>query len=177
MTQHVNEKKKAIFLDRDGIINEDTEYPYKPEHIQFKDGIFAFCRSAAQKGYLLVVITNQAGIAKGIYTEQDVQFLHKWMDNKFREQGIAIAGFYYCPYHKDGVIEKYRKDSELRKPKPGMVLQAIKDLNIDITQSKMIGDKESDRIALDGLQSIIVKSRYLQKNYDVVNLQDIESML
>ncbi len=177
MNQNSQKPRKALFLDRDGIINEDTGYPHKPEHIQFKDGIFEFCKKAIDKGYILVVVTNQAGVAKCIFTEKDVQFLHKWMDNKFTEQGIALAGFYYCPYHSDATVSRYKKDSDLRKPKPGMILQAVKDLNIDITQSKMIGDKQSDRIELEGLQSIIVKGPYTHENYDVVNLHAVLKLL
>jgi D,D-heptose 1,7-bisphosphate phosphatase len=169
--------KKALFLDRDGIINEDTEYPHKPEHITFKKGIFEFCKKAIDKGFILVVVSNQAGVAKGYYTEDDVVLLHKWMEDKFREQGISIAKFYYCPYHIEGTVEKYRKDSPLRKPRPGMILQASKDLGIDLEQSVMIGDKPSDRIELEELKSIIVYSKYSLNDYDAENIEALEEMI
>lgn len=168
---------KVIFLDRDGVVNEDTGYPCKPEHIKFTKSIFKFCKTALSKGYILVIISNQAGVAKGYFSEDDVRFLHKWMDNKFREQGIEISGFYYCPFHKDGVIPAYKKDSDMRKPKPGMILQAAKELNIDIKRSIMVGDKISDRINLNGLQSIIIKSKYTSENYDAESLESVEKMI
>lgn len=169
--------KKAVFLDRDGVVNEDTRYPHKPEHVIFKKDIFDFCKIVSEKGYLLVIVTNQAGIAKGHFTEEDVISLHKWMDEEFRKKGIKIAGFYYCPFHADAVILKYKKDSEFRKPKPGMILQAAKELNIDITKSFMIGDKPSDRIALTGLRSMIIKSKYATENYDTTSLMDLIKLL
>ena len=169
--------RKAIFLDRDGVINKDSAYPYKPEHITFTDGIFKFCITALKRGYILVVVTNQAGVAKGHYSEGDVISLHKWMGRKFREQGIEIAAFYYCPYHIDGIVPEYQKDSEDRKPKPGMFFQASKDLGIDIKNSIMVGDKLTDRIELEDLKSIIIKSKYTGDNYDVVSLEEVEKML
>jgi D-glycero-D-manno-heptose 1,7-bisphosphate phosphatase len=170
-------KNKALFLDRDGVINEDSAYPYKPEHIIFKEGIFDFCRKAVEKGYLLVVVTNQAGVAKGKFTEDDVKALHVWMGNQFQERHIPVAGFYYCPFHKDGVVPRYAVDSEWRKPKPGMILQAMKDLDIDETQSIMIGDKLSDRIALAGLRSIILKSNYTPHDYNAENFEELQNMI
>jgi D-glycero-D-manno-heptose 1,7-bisphosphate phosphatase len=169
--------KKAFFLDRDGVINEDTAYPYKPEQIIFKEGIFELCRKAREKGYLIVVLTNQAGVAKGYFLEEDVVRLHAWMNGRFREHGVDIAGFYFCPYHAKATIEKYRVDSDWRKPRPGMVLQAAKDLDIDVSKSLVVGDKESDRINLPGLKSIIIKSKYVPENWDVEGLKDIEPYL
>jgi D,D-heptose 1,7-bisphosphate phosphatase len=170
-------KNKALFLDRDGVINQDVAYPYKPEQIIFVEGIFELCKAAIEKNYLIVVLTNQAGVAKGRFTEEDVVSLHRWMNERFLEQGIKIAGFYYCPYHKEGTIEKYRLDSDLRKPNPGMVLQAEKDLNISIEESLMVGDKNSDRIKLPWLKCIILKSKYVPEGYDIETLKDVESFL
>lgn len=169
--------KMALFLDRDGIINEDTKYPHKPEHITFKKDIFKFCKAVIEKGYILVVVSNQAGVAKGYYSEDDVVFLHKWMENKFRERGITIAGFYYCPYHIEGTVQKYRKDSPMRKPKPGMILQAAKELGIDLKKSVMVGDKPSDRIELKELKSIIVHSKYTGNEYDAEDIVAVEKMI
>jgi len=170
-------KKKALFLDRDGIINEDNGYPHKPEQIVFKSAIFDLCKEAIKKGYIIVVVTNQAGVAKGIFTEEDVILLHKWMKERFKEKGIEISGFYYCPFHKEAVIEKYKKDSNLRKPKPGMFLQAAKDLNIDLSKSIMIGDKDSDRIELPQLKCYIIKSKYCESNYDFDSLEKVKEIL
>jgi D-glycero-D-manno-heptose 1,7-bisphosphate phosphatase len=168
---------KALFLDRDGVINKDVRYPYKPEHIVFMEGIFDLCRTAVDKGYLIVVVTNQAGVAKGYFTEQDVVSLHAWMGERFKEQGVPIAGFYFCPYHKDALVEQYRVDSPLRKPRPGMILQAVKELDIDVTSSLMVGDKPSDRIELPGLRCVILKSGYSGDDGEIESLEQVERFL
>lgn len=170
-------KNKALFLDRDGVINLDCAYPHKKEDIVFSEGIFDLCRKAVEKKYVIVVVTNQAGVAKGYFTEEDVTGLHAWMREEFRRRGIEIAGFYYCPFHKNGIIEKYRRDSDCRKPKPGMFLQAAKDLDISLSRSLMVGDKESDRIKLPGLKCIIIKSKYVPEGFDVEKIKDVESFL
>lgn len=169
--------RKALFLDRDGIINIDCAYPHKPEQIIFTEGIFDLCKEALSRGYLLIVVTNQAGVAKGYFTEEDVRKLHEWMRQKFNERGIEIHAFYYCPFHPKATVEKYRKESDWRKPGPGMILQAVKDFNINITESLMVGDKGSDRISLPGLKSVIVRSKYTAEDYDVVNLSEVEKLL
>lgn len=169
--------EKALFLDRDGIINVDCAYPHKPEQIIFVDGIFDLCRVAIEKGYLLVVVTNQAGVAKGYFSEDDVKRLHEWMKCQFEARGISIQAFYYCPYHPKAAIETYRKDSDCRKPAPGMILAAVSDFNIDITKSMMVGDKTSDRINLPGLRSVIVRSKYCEGEYDVESLADVKALL
>jgi D-glycero-D-manno-heptose 1,7-bisphosphate phosphatase len=166
-------RRKALFLDRDGVIDEDTGYPHKPEHIVFRPGIFEFCRSAVDMGYVIVVVTNQAGVARGRFTEADVRALHAWMGEEFRRRGVEIAGFYYCPYHPEAVLPEYRQDSAMRKPRPGMVLQAAEELGIDIDRSLMVGDKPSDRIELPELRSVIVRSGYASEAYDVERLEDV----
>ncbi|MCE3255443.1 MAG: D-glycero-alpha-D-manno-heptose,7-bisphosphate 7-phosphatase [Rickettsiaceae bacterium] len=140
-------KNKALFLDRDGVINVDYGYVHKIENFHFVDGIFELCQEIQQQGYLIFVMTNQAGIAKGYYTEEQFLELTRWMESEFLNREIKIIKTYYCPYHIDGVIEKYKKDSLDRKPNPGMFLKAITNFNIDPEKSIMIGDKESDIIA------------------------------
>lgn len=170
-------KSKALFLDRDGVINEDVKYPHLPEHIRFCEGIFALCEAAIAKGYLIIVVTNQAGVAKGYFSENDVILLHKWMSEQFKRKNIEITAFYYCPFHEKGTVEPYAIASEYRKPNPGMFLQAAKEYNIDITKSLMIGDKESDRIKLTGLRSIILKSGYTPEMFDIDSLQNVLPLL
>ena len=173
-----NPLRKALFIDRDGIINEDTGYPYLPEHIRFNEAVFPLCKTGARKKYLLIVITNQAGVAKGKFTEQDVTALHEWMAGEFKKHGITVAGFYYCPHHPEASVPEYRIACNCRKPKPGMIEQAIKDFNIDVRGSFVIGDKPSDRIALPGLRSIIVKSRYTAADdFDVEELAHVADYL
>ncbi len=169
--------RRALFLDRDGVINEDTGYPHRPEHIVFMPGIFAFCRAAQGKGYVPVVITNQAGVARGKYTEDAVRELHRWMGERFGDHGVTVAGFYYCPYHRDGIVEEYRRDSPDRKPGPGMFLRAARELDLDLAASVMIGDKPSDRISLPELRCIIIKSTYTGDDYDARSFDDVLELL
>ena len=141
---HICGKTKALFLDRDGVINVDKHHVYRIEDCEFVDGMFDLCREYKKNGYLIIVVTNQAGIAKGIYTENDYFKFRDYIHKEFEKQGCSIDGEYFCPYHKDGTIEKYKKDSFDRKPNPGMIIKAQNDFNIDLSQSVLIGDKQSD---------------------------------
>jgi D-glycero-D-manno-heptose 1,7-bisphosphate phosphatase len=131
--------KKALFLDRDGIINIDKGYVYKIEDFIFTDFIFDLALQYQQQGYLIIVITNQAGIARGYYTIEDFNVLTDWMVQKFYERGIHIAKVYFCPHHPD-----FTGVCECRKPNTGMILDAQKEFDIDLKNSILIGDKESD---------------------------------
>ncbi len=135
---------KAVFLDRDGVINIERCYVHCREDFHFQEGIFELCRAAQSLGYLLVVVTNQAGIARGYYTESEFLDLTDWMIEEFARQETTIARVYYCPYHPVYGIGRYKYDSPDRKPKPGMLLRAQVDLNLDLAQSILIGDKLSD---------------------------------
>lgn len=134
----------ALFLDRDGVINEDYGYVFKSKDFKFIDGIFDLCRYAKQNNFLICVVTNQAGIGRGFYTEEDFWHLTNWMCEVFKVEGIFIDKVYFCPTHLTHGIGKYKVDSIDRKPAPGMIIQAIKELNIDQSRSVLIGDKESD---------------------------------
>jgi D-glycero-D-manno-heptose 1,7-bisphosphate phosphatase len=175
--QEPEKKRRALFLDRDGIINEDTAYPYLPSHIHFNEAVFPLCKKAMELGYLLIVITNQAGVAKGKFAERDVKALHEWMDDELNKRGVEIARFYYCPHRAEGSVTEYRKACNSRKPKPGMVEQAVRDFGIDIASSLVVGDKKSDRIMIDGLKSVIVKSKYVESGYDVEELSKVAEYL
>ena len=135
---------KAIFLDRDGTINVEKHYLYKIEDFEFLPGAIDALRELQRAGYLLIVITNQSGIGRGFYTEDDFQKLNDWMVCTLKEQGVTIADVYYCPHLSDAEIEVYRKDCSCRKPKLGMYKQAILDYNIQIGHSYAIGDKIRD---------------------------------
>jgi len=168
---------KALFLDRDGIINEDRHYPHLPEEIVFIPAVFSLCKSALQSGYIIIVVTNQAGVAKGYFPEQDVVTLHEWMKQQFAKENITVTAFYYCPFHKNGTVAAYTKDSEFRKPNPGMFLLAAQEHNVDLSQSIMIGDKNSDRIKNIPLTSYIIKSQYANDGYDFESLTQAEETL
>jgi len=136
--------KKALFLDRDGVINIEKNYVYRIEDFEFIDGIFDLVRVAQQQDYLPVIITNQAGIGRGYYGEDDFQLLTQWMIKEFSHQGVDIAAVYHCPYHETAGIGEYKKASFDRKPNPGMLLRARDDLQLDLEQSSFIGDKWGD---------------------------------
>ncbi len=136
--------KAAVFLDRDGVINVDHAYVHQSADFQFIDGIFEFCRTAAELGYRIFVVTNQAGIGRGYYTEAQFHTLTTWMCNQFREQGVEIDKVYFCPSHPVHGIGQYKVDSPFRKPGPGMLQQAAEEYGIDLARSVLIGDKESD---------------------------------
>lgn len=140
---------KALILDRDGVINEDHEYVSAPADFDFLDGIFELCQRAQNAGFLLVVITNQSGVARGYYSEWAVARLHAWMRAQFRGRGIHIARVFYCPHHPDVGNQDYRRDCDCRKPAPGMIVAAQKDLDLDLAESVLVGDKPSDMQAAE----------------------------
>jgi len=133
-------QRKAFFLDRDGIINIDRGYVSRIEDFTFIDGVFEALRSLSAKGYLLIVVTNQSGIGRGYYTEENFRTLTDWMLERFAEHGIPIAQVYSCPHAPEA-------DCSCRKPAPGLFLQALREHGIDPCASWMIGDKPSDMVA------------------------------
>lgn len=131
--------KKALFLDRDGVINIEKDYLYKIEDFEFIDGIFEVCKKYQDLGYAIIVVTNQSGIARGMYTERNFRQLTRWMHAQFLAQGITLTAVYHCPHHPE-----ISGECECRKPKPGMFLEAQEEHNIDLKNSLLIGDKERD---------------------------------
>lgn len=129
----------ALFLDRDGVVNVETHYAYRIEEFRFMDGIFELCSRFRSAGYKIVVVTNQAGIARGYYTEADFRHLTEWMVGRFLENGIVIDGVYHCPHHPE-----VTGDCPCRKPHSGMLLRARDELDLDLGASVLLGDKESD---------------------------------
>lgn len=142
-------KNKAVFLDRDGTINVDHGYVYKIEDFEFLPGAIDALRILQDKGYLLIIITNQSGIARGYYTEDDYDMLTKYMLNELKKEGINIADVFHCPHLPDAKVEKYRVDCDCRKPKLGLFEQAVRKWNIDLAQSYAVGDKARDCVICD----------------------------
>nr|ELR5113229.1 D-glycero-beta-D-manno-heptose 1,7-bisphosphate 7-phosphatase [Providencia stuartii] len=134
----------AIFLDRDGTINIDHGYVHKIDDFQFIDGAIEAMAELKNMGYALVVVTNQSGIGRGIYSEDSFMQLTEWMDWSLADRGVDLDGIYFCPHHPDAKEEEYRQDCNCRKPKPGMLLDAQAFLNIDMASSIMVGDKLAD---------------------------------
>lgn len=139
--------RPALFLDRDGVINVDIGYLHTPEGCVFMDGIFELTRQAREAGYLVVVVTNQAGIGRGYYTEAQFHAFMDWMRARFRNEGSALDAVYYCPDHPVHGIGKYRRDTDMRKPGPGMFRLAARELDIDLASSLMVGDSPTDMAA------------------------------
>ena len=148
---------KTIFLDRDGVINKEVRYLYRISDFEFIDGIFETCLYFQKLGYKIVIISNQSGIARGYYNENDYLKLTEWMLGQFNDNGINILDIFYCPHSPESLCE-------CRKPKPGMLIEAKDKYNIDMKDSWMIGDKETDIEAanLAGINNtILVRSGHL----------------
>ncbi len=135
---------KAIFLDRDGTINVDNDYIYLKEDFEFIPGAIEALKIFQDMGYVLIIITNQSGIARGYYTIEDFYKLNQWMMNFLKKHNILISRVYFCPHHKNAKILKYRCDCECRKPKIGMYNKAIQDFDLDIKNCIAVGDKIRD---------------------------------
>jgi D-glycero-D-manno-heptose 1,7-bisphosphate phosphatase len=136
--------RPAVFFDRDGVLNRDTGYVHRPEEFEWLDGAKAAIRALNERGYLVFVITNQAGVAYGRYGEEAVKDLHRWIAKDLASVGAHIDGFYYCPHHPEGKEKRYAVVCECRKPKPGLLLAAMRKWDVDRERSFLIGDKESD---------------------------------
>lgn len=161
--------KKACFLDRDGIINIDSGYVYRIEDFIFIEGIFELCHIYQKEGYLLIIVTNQAGIARGYFTEKDYQNLNSWMLEEFNKKAIHITDVFYSPHHEKHGIGGYKQVSMDRKPNPGMILSAKEKYNIELTQSLLLGDKESDMIAGERAnigRLIFINNKIQQKKWE-----------
>ena len=139
--------KRALFLDRDGVVNEEIGYLSQPEQVRFVPGIFDLCRKAQALGYRLIIVTNQAGIARGYYTEEDFHALMQWMRAEFAREGVALDQYYFCPHHPEHGVGAYRKECPDRKPNPGMLLRAAGEFDLDLVQCIFVGDRCSDMAA------------------------------
>ena len=148
---------KTIFLDRDGVVNKEVRYLYKLSDFEFIDGIFDACLYFQKLGYEIVIVTNQSGITRGYYNENDYQKLTEWMLGQFNDNGINILDTFYCPHGPESLCE-------CRKPKPGMLIEAKHKYNISMKDSWMIGDSESDIKAANAAgisKTILVRSGHL----------------
>ena len=150
--------QKAVFLDRDGTIIEDIGYLSDICQIRILPGAVEAIRSLNDNGFKVIIVTNQAGVARGYFTEFRANEINEKLLQLLAGQGSIVEKIYYCPHHIDGIVEKYKKECNCRKPNPGMILQAAKELDIDINNSFMIGDKSSDSEAgrRAGCRTIVV---------------------
>jgi D-glycero-D-manno-heptose 1,7-bisphosphate phosphatase len=170
---------KTIFLDRDGVINKEVAYLYKINDFIFIKGIFNACQYFQKKGYEIVIITNQSGIERGLYTKDDYEIITNWMLRQFIKQGISILDVFHCPHSP-------HSNCKCRKPKPGMIKDASEKHNIDLTQSWVIGDKESDIEAANAAgisKTILVRSGHKvdesnsNANYILNSIHDCKSII
>lgn len=152
-----NKKRPAVFLDRDGVLTEEKGYVGSIDELH----IFAYAGDCVakikEKGYYSIVVTNQSGIARGLFTESDLQKMNQYL---FERTGVDAI--YYCPHHPEGAVEDYRKSCECRKPGTGLLNQACRDFNIDLSRSYMVGDRVSDILMGQkaGIRTILVESGY-----------------
>ena len=159
-TTELAKKNKCFFLDRDGIINVDHGYVFRSDNFDFIDGIFELVDEAIQNGYLIIIITNQAGIGRGYYSEKDFYILTEWMCHQFLNKGITISKVYHCSTHPLKGLGSLKVPDPRRKPNPGMILEAQKDFNIDLSMSLFLGDKVTDMQA--GLAAGVGKNIWLK---------------
>ena len=136
--------RRATFLDRDGVINIDHGYVYRREDFQFLPGTLAACAQLHRLGFVLVVVTNQSGIGRSLYDEDGYRRLTEWMRGEFAAAGAPLAGVYHCPHHPQAVLPQYRHACDCRKPAPGMLLAAARELSLELSRSVLFGDKASD---------------------------------
>lgn len=160
--------RKAVFLDRDGVINVDRNYVHNECGTEWVNGIFDLCGSAQQAGYLLVVVTNQSGIARGYYDDETFRQYTRWMHEQFESRGCPLTATYYCPHMPNASLNDFRNTCECRKPKPGMILAASNDLGIDLSNSILIGDKPTDILAARAARvgsSLLIESNKISKEH------------
>jgi D-glycero-D-manno-heptose 1,7-bisphosphate phosphatase len=136
--------KRALFLDRDGVVNEEVGYLHRVDEVRFVDGIFSLCRTAMRLGYRLIVVTNQAGIARGFYSEEDFHALMEWMRVALRAEGVELDAVYYCPFHPEHGVGRYKCEHEDRKPGTGMLRKGAVEFGVSLGESVMVGDRCSD---------------------------------
>jgi D-glycero-D-manno-heptose 1,7-bisphosphate phosphatase len=163
--------RRAVFLDRDGVLNEDRNYLWKTEEFVLLPGVVEALSRLQAAGFLLVVVTNQSGIARGLYTENDYQNLTEYMRGRLEGYGIRLSGVYHCPHHPVHGKGPYRVSCGCRKPRPGLILQASEELGIDVRRSFLVGDTQSDmeagRTAGVG-RCILVRTGHILDEKDIV---------
>ena len=154
--------RRAVFLDRDGTLLEEGNYVDRLDRLVFFPYSIDAVRALNRAEFVVVVVTNQSGVARGLYTEDFVREAHRHIDQRFKDGGARVDAFYYCPHHPDGSVAALRTDCECRKPKPGQLIRAAEDLDLDLTKSFIVGDRWKDIEAGEAVavQGILVRTGY-----------------
>lgn len=179
---------KAIFLDRDDTLIADPGYINHPDQVKLLDGVAESLAEFSEMGYKLIVVSNQSGVARAILTEETLSEIHSRLKQLLLEKNVKLDKIYYCPYHPDGVIDKYRKESDLRKPNPGMLLEAADEMDVELSQSWMIGNSSRDIQAGSraGCKTILINQRLNQRqtkpekikpDYKAVNMKEAVNII
>ena len=179
--------RAAVFFDRDGTLIEDPGYLNHPDQVRLLDGAAEVLKEMKLLDYHAVVVTNQSGVARGIVSEEMLGRIHERLGELLAQKGASLDGVYYCPYHPDGVIPKYRQDSDWRKPAPGMLLAAAEEMDIDLTRSWVIGDSQRDIEAgrRAGCHTILLRAASASQeetgtdgpDYVAVNIREAANMI
>ena len=165
----VMEPNKAVFLDRDGVITQDPpHYAHRIDQLALIEGSDLAIKILNDENFRVIIITNQSGVAKGFYNENDIEIFNQAMIEQLKQANAHIDSIYYCPHHPEAKIQKYRLDCDCRKPKPGMLIESGKKFNIDFKSSFLVGDKWSDIEAgrAVGCKTILVKTGHGLLEYE-----------
>ena len=166
--------KPAVFFDRDGVLIHDDGFVHQPEQVRWVEGATDAVRAANDAGYLVFVVTNQSGVARGYFSEGDVQHLHQWMSAELSNAGARIDEFAYCPFFEGGTVQEYAKPSPHRKPNPGMLIALSQKWDVDMARSFLVGDKDTDIQAAEaaGIPGYLFRSgslaAFIQRHLDPV---------
>lgn len=162
--------EKCVFLDRDGVLIKDVGYLKNPDDIIILPGTMDALKDLKSNGFLLIIVTNQAGIAKGFFTISDLENVNKRLLNIYEANGIAIDDLYFCPHHENGTVEPYNIRCSCRKPDTGMVTDGVEKFGIDINKSFMVGDKDSDILLAknSGLRSFYIKNSMYEHDENII---------
>ncbi|WP_407169427.1 HAD family hydrolase [Bradyrhizobium sp. ORS 111] len=137
-------RRPAVFFDRDGVLNEDIGYLFEKDKFSWVDGAREAVRAVNDLGYFAFVVTNQSGVARGLYDEAQIHELHNWMADELAQIGAHIDAFEYCPFHPEGIVERYRRGCHRRKPSPGMINDLLERFPVDVKRSFLVGDQPTD---------------------------------
>jgi len=176
---HHRKLKPAVFLDRDGTINVEKDYLYRIEDFEFIEDAQEAIKKLNESGYLVVVVTNQSGVARGYYSCRDVELLHEHIQSCLQSKNARIDKFYYCPHHPQKGVGPFKMDCDCRKGKPGMLLQAANDLQIDLGRSFVVGDKSADIEAARaaGCTPVLVRTGYGETTLQAMQGADVKVCL